>query len=262
MRNTKRWMLAAILAVQQGCATQLTVQPGATGTDAPTARLQFQNHDIAPAADRARLSEEDLRPGDIFLSSGPGLVAAGVQLVTLASVSHASLYVGDGLVVEAVSPHVRVRHLDEVLDEERMVLVLRHPDLTAAQARAVSSYALAKTGTGFNFVGAGLHMPLSVSRRVCELPLVPSPVRDSCIRSFGLVTVAAPGDRVFCSQLVLESFRETGTPLTSAHPRLITPSDILHMREGDVSPVKIHKPLQFVGHLKYEPAAALASLER
>jgi uncharacterized protein YycO len=253
MRITKRWMVAAVLAVQ-GCATQITVQPGATEADAPTARLQFQNHDIAPAAGRARLAEQDLRPGDILLSSGPGLVAAGVQLVTLASVSHASLYVGDSRIVEAVSPHVRVRHLDDVLDEERMVLVLRHPDLTAEQARAVSGYALARTGTGFNFVGAGLHVPLTVSRRACELPLVPPAVRDACIRSFGLIQHAAPGDRVFCSQLVLEAYRQGGVPITSANPRLISPVDILHMREGDVSPVKVSKPLQLVGHLKYQPA--------
>jgi len=40
--------------------------------------------------------------------------------------------------------------------------------------------------------------------------------------------------------------------MTSADPRLISPADILHMREGDVSSVRIPKQLQFVGHLKYE----------
>jgi hypothetical protein len=260
----KRWIWPAILAAQlQGCATQLSIQTGPAGTDTATVRqtLRFQNHDVAPEGDRTRLSAEDLRPGDILLTSGSGLVSAGVQLVTLASVSHAALYIGDGRIVEAVRPRVQIRQLEHVLAEERMVLVLRHPDITAEQARTVSSYALQKTGTGFNFLGVTLHVPLAASRRVCELPLVPSPVRDACIRSFGVIQYAAVGERLFCSQLVLEAFRQAELPITGADPRLISPADILHMREGDVPSVRIHKPLQFIGHLKYQPAA-LASLEQ
>ena len=262
MQMTTRWIGVAILAAHlQGCATQLSMQPGPADAEAATLRLRFQNHDIAPVAGRAPLTEKDLRAGDILLSAGPGLVAAGVQLVTLASVSHAALYVGNGLIVEAVRPQVQVRHLDDVLAEERLVLVLRYPDMTPEQGHAVSSYALQKSGAGFNFLGVTLHVPLAVSRRACELPLVPAPFRDVCIRSFGVIQVAAVGDRVFCSQLVLEAYRQTGLPITGADPRLISPADILHMREGDVSPVKIHKPLQFVGHLKYQPAV-LASLDQ
>jgi hypothetical protein len=35
----------------------------------------------------------------------------------------------------------------------------------------------------------------------------------------------------------------------------MSPGDLLHMREGDVPSVRIHQPLQYVGHLKFQPAA-------
>ena len=122
----------------------------------------------------------------------------------------------------------------------------------AGQALAITEYALRKAGTGFNFLGVTLHMPFSVTRKVCELPLVPPTVRDACVRSFGLMNyLAASENRLFCSQLVLEAYRQAGAPITDADPRLISPADILHMREGDVPSVRIHQSLRYVGHLKY-----------
>ncbi|MDH5211832.1 MAG: distant relative of cell wall-associated hydrolase, partial [Betaproteobacteria bacterium] len=61
---------------------------------------------------------------------------------------------------------------------------------------------------------------------------------------------------LFCSQLVLQSYRQAGVPITDADPRLISPADILHMRDGDVSSVRVNRPLRFVGHLKYQEVAA------
>jgi hypothetical protein len=60
-------------------------------------------------------------------------------------------------------------------------------------------------------------------------------------------------DQFFCSQFVLEAYKTAGLPLTDADPRLISPGDLLHMREGDVPSVKIRQTLQYVGHLKAPP---------
>jgi hypothetical protein len=65
-------------------------------------------------------------------------------------------------------------------------------------------------------------------------------------------------EALFCSQLVLQSYRQAGVPITDADSRLISPADILHMREGDVSSVRVRKPLEYVGHLKYELAVSEA----
>lgn len=257
---------SVLIVLLQGCATQLDTR-GARETDAPNAvplhrALLFQRSSIAPESDGAFLSPAALQPGDIILTSGKNLVSASIQLLTLAPVSHAAIHVGDRRVVEAVGSGVRVRPLDELIRESRVALVLRHPELSAEQSRSISDYALQKTGTRFNFLGVTLHVPFSVKRRVCELPLVPPTVRDACLRSIGVIHYLAASERqLFCSQLILQAYQHSGVPITDADPRLLNPADILHMREGDVPSVRIRKQLRYVGHLKYEPAV-VATVEQ
>jgi hypothetical protein len=85
-------------------------------------------------------------------------------------------------------------------------------------------------------------------------------LRDACLRSIGVLNyVAASESRFFCSQLVLQAYRHAGVPVTDADPRLISPADILHMREGDVSSIMIAKQLRYVGRLEYgRPVTTLA----
>jgi hypothetical protein len=263
----KTWTsMVLLIALLQGCATQLAPRPGSAPHDADAApgalALRFQHSFIAPAGDAAVMAPEALQPGDILLTSMSGFTSAGIRLMTFAPVSHAAVYVGDRQVVEAVGSGVRVRGIDELLEEETVVLVLRYPDLSTEQARSIKDYALEKSGTGFNYLGVMLQVPLSISRRLCELPLVPSALRDACIRSMGVISqVAASESRLFCSQLVLQAYRHAEVPMTDADPRLISPADILHMREGDVPSVRIHRELRYAGHLKY-PSPMIVALQR
>ena len=55
----------------------------------------------------------------------------------------------------------------------------------------------------------------------------------------------------FCSQFVLEAYRQAGAPLSDVDPRWVSPADLLHMREGDVATLAASRPLRYVGHLKY-----------
>ncbi len=89
-------------------------------------------------------------------------------------------------------------------------------------------------------------------------------VRDFCIRGIAAVQLGlGRNDQFFCSQFILEAYRSAGLPLTDADPRLINPGDLLHMREGDVPSIMIHKPLRYVGHLKAAPQMVAAEqLER
>jgi uncharacterized protein YycO len=259
----RRLLPAILIALFQGCATQLSMRStsASESSEAPSTRhaLLFQQYSIAPASTDAFLSSADLKAGDIILTSRPGLVSAGIQLLTLAPVSHAAIYVGGGKIVEAVGSGVRARPIGDLVEEVSVGLVLRHPELTAAQARDISDYALRRTGTAFNFLGVTLHVPYSVKRRVCELPLVPSAVRDACLRGIGMIHYLAASERqLFCSQLILQAYQQAGLPITDADPRLISPADILHMREHDVPSVRIRRQLRYVGHLKYPPATIVA----
>jgi hypothetical protein len=254
-------LIAALLL--QGCATQLSFRTEAASQDgehpSETVVLQFQRMSIEPGQNEALLAPQDLRPGDILLTSEPSLRAAGIQLFTFAPVSHAAVYIGEGKIVEAVMPGVRTRAIQDVLKGETLVVVLRHPELTEEQARLIKEYALAKSGTGFSFLGVTLQFPFSIGRRVCEVPLVPSAVRDACLRSLGVLSqMAAADSQLFCSQLVLQAYRHAGVAITSADPRIVSPADILHMREGDVSSFSIRRPLRYVGLLKYEQPFTVA----
>lgn len=258
--DLKIFLLAALVMLSQGCATQLSARKGGeTDTSAATRVLHFQSNSIAPLA---LVEPEALEPGDILLSAEPTVISASIRLVTLAPVSHAAVYVGDGQVVDAMRWGVRVRELDQLLAEAAVVLVLRHPELTEEQTAAISQYAVDKAGAGFNFLGITLHLPFSIARRLCELPLVTPAIRDACLRSMGLLHyLSASESRLFCSQLVLQAYRHAGVLVTHADSRIISPADILHMREGDVSSVGIARQLRYLGHLKHErgPVTTLAA---
>jgi len=250
--------IPALLAIVllQGCAThlgsQLEASPGEeSATVVPV--LHFQNISAEPAGRDAFVREDALRPGDILLTSMPGFTAAAIEFLTIAPVSHTALYIGDGRVVDAVRAGVQERTIDQVITEESVVLVLRYPDLTETQARRIRAYARQKIGKGFNFFGITVQIPFTVGRRACELPFMAEVIRDACIRAMGVLShLASKEDRLFCSQLVLQAYQHAGVPLTDADPRIISPADILHMREGDVPSVRIRKTLRYVGHLKYD----------
>jgi hypothetical protein len=242
-RLLKRVLPLLVAFFVQGCATQLDLRSGAS----------FQKYSAAPAAEDVFVGKEALRPGDILLTSMPGFAGKGIELMTIAPVSHAALYLGEGRVVEAVRSGVGERTIEQVLQEESLALVLRHPELSPGQAERIREYAQGKEGAGFNFVGVTLQIPFTLARRLCELPLVPLELRHACLQGMGVLSqLGFREQRLFCSQLVLQAYRHAGVELTAADPRLMSPADILHMREGDVPSVRIAVPLRHVGHLKYD----------
>ena len=148
----------------------------------------------------------------------------------------------------------------QVLGSEQMVVAFRDPQLTPAQAEAVRRWSLAQVGTRYNTIGVVLSAPFVINRRLCEVPLVPGPLRDACVRGFATVQLGASSDdRFFCSQFVLEAYRQAGAPLSDADPRWVSPADLLHMREGDVATIAAARPLRYVGHLKYTPPTVVVT---
>jgi len=241
-----------------GCAP--AIKPG--GADA-SSQLQFQRLALNPTNGGQLVGFAELQAGDIILTAENGLNSMGVRMATLSPVSHAVVYLGDEQISEAVGSGIRRRSMTDLLAQEATVVAFRHPHLTPAQAAKIHAFAQLHEGKKYNFAGIMLQAPFALERRVCELPLVPSLVRDYCIRGMAAVQLGlGPNDRFFCSQFVLEAYRCAGLALTDADPRLITPGDLLHMREGDVPSVKIHQALQYVGHLKAPPQTiALAGPE-
>lgn len=251
---TRRRLLAAVpLAVLAGCATRFYDE----GAEEGPPRLQVQNPGLNPSNGGIAVDASALQPGDILLSAADGLASLGIRMATLAPVSHASLYVGADEIAEAVGEGIRRRGIDRLLREESTVVAFRHPAVRDAHVERMQAFVRETVGQEYNLTGVILQAPFAIDRKLCELPLTPSLVRDFCVQGLGAVHLGlGRSDRFFCSQFVLEAFKRAGLPLTSADPRLLSPADLLHMREGDVPSVRSHQALVYVGHLKFQPAAA------
>jgi hypothetical protein len=231
----------ALALLLTACATQVDFAPD---PGQPALRVQ-QRLLLTPANGGVQISPQDLRPGDIVLSSTNGIVSMGVRLITLAPVSHAALYLGDDTFVEAVGAGVRTRSTQEYMDGESTIVAFRHPGIGEPHIGALHDFSRQHVGKKYNTAGIVLQAPFSIGRQYCELPLIPGLVRDYCIRGLAAIQLGAiKNDRFFCSQFVLEAYRHARLPLTTADPRLISPADLLHMREGDVPSVRTEQALQ------------------
>jgi uncharacterized protein YycO len=252
----------AAVVVAAGAALLLTAC--ATRLDLPTKdaglRLRVQSSVIAPGNGGELIAADVLEPGDILLTSIATVNSFGIRLGTFSPVSHAVLYLGDGQIAEAVGTGVRARPLAEVVDEEQMVVAFRVPGVDEEGAARMRAWAMTQVGVRYNTVGVLLNAPFVLNRRLCELPLVPSSVSSFCMSGMAMVQLGASrNDQFFCSQFVLEAYKQAGLPITSADPRWVSPADLLHMREGDVPSIAATQPLRYIGHLKYNPPPLLAA---
>ena len=241
----------AAMGLLSACATQIGTDP-TSGTRA----FQVQNRLLlTPANGGKRITTAELLPGDIILSSTNGVTSLGIRLLTVSPVSHAALYLGNDDIAEAVGAGIRTRKMADFIADESTIVAFRHPGVRAEHADTMRSFAQAHAGKKYNVLGVVLQAPFTLQRQYCELPLVPSLVRDACIRGLAAIQLGvARNDRFFCSQFVLAAYQGARLPLTTADPLLISPADLLHMREGDVPSVRIAQSLQYVGHLKSGPA--------
>ncbi len=235
----------------------------------PPASVQFQSVRTSGVNPVKIVSAYSLVPGDILLSSSTSLTSLGIRLFSFSGVSHASLYIGDNQVAEAVGKGVNIITLEEAIAESNNLLVLRKQDLTPAQSLSIRDYALAHFGERYNYKGIVMFMPFMATRRVCELPLLDSPVRDRCLRMLAAVQLSAdmPEDRAaddsfFCSQFVIAAFMAAGAPIFSGEAQWISPADLLHMRTGDVTSYQIPQKLSYIGHLKRWDLADILSLRK
>jgi cell wall-associated NlpC family hydrolase len=252
-------LLLTLILSLTGCAT--SVRSGKisdTGLTLPSIKLQ--SNALNPRNGGQLVNADQLQVGDIILSSDNGLNSAAVRLWTLATVSHASIYIGNNQIVEAVGEGVRLRSITAMLKDESTIVAVRHPNFNSTHNEALYSFAKEQVGKKYNYVGILLQAPFSLERRACELPLIPELVRDYCIRGVAVIQLGlGNNDNFFCSQLVLHAYQKAGIPLTDADPRLFNPADLLHMREGDVTSVRIKQTLQYLGHLKSPMVAELSN---
>ncbi|ERK13899.1 putative lipoprotein [Pantoea sp. AS-PWVM4] len=236
-------LFVLVIFLLAGCSTAPKHQQGFP--------LKFQSVSTHPSA---LIAADALQPGDLLLSSATSLQSWGIRLFTLTGVSHAAIYLGDQRVAEAVGSGVNIIPLDRAIAESNNLLALRIPGITVEQTLRLREFSDLQQGKKYNFKGIVMFMPFMVSRRVCELPLVNEQVRSNCLTILANVQLAdeenPESDRFFCSEFVLAGYRYAGIELLAGQANWVSPADLLHLREGDVSAWHAQQPIEYIGHLK------------
>ncbi|WP_226620688.1 YaeF family permuted papain-like enzyme, partial [Klebsiella quasipneumoniae] len=214
-------------------------------------------------------AENDLRSGDLLFSSSLGVTSLGIRAFSASSVSHVALYLGEGQIAEATGAGVQVISLQQAMAHSDKLFALRVPDLTPDQAMAMRGFAWEVKDSGYNYRGIIQFIPYMVTKPLCSLNPFSRNFRQQCVSGLAKAQLgdgASPDKKAwFCSEFVSEAFVRAGHPLTLAQAAWISPSDLLHMREGDVATFKPETQLQYVGHLKpgiYLQAGKLVGLSK
>lgn len=237
-----------------GCSTQTNIsQQAALQPSASKTALHMQRISTLESNDAVTIGAEQLQPGDILLSSTTGVTSLGIRLFSLSGVSHASVYLGNGEVAEAVGEGVQIVSLEQALSHSNSMVSLRNPGFSEEQLQRLRFFAQSKRGKKYNYKGIVIIAPYTLSRRICDLPVFFGKGRSQCFDTLATVQIgdsAGAQETFFCSQFVIEAFNYAGNPITVSNALWISPADLLHMREGDISSFTPVQPLQYVGHLK------------
>ncbi|WP_281082393.1 YaeF family permuted papain-like enzyme [Klebsiella quasivariicola] len=241
----------------------------ATDGRSPPWAITLQRQSSIAGSELHEINESDLRSGDLLFSSSLGVTSLGIRAFSASSVSHVALYLGDGQIAEATGAGVQIISVQQALAHSDKLFALRVPDLTPDQVMAMKNFAWQVKDSGYNYRGIMQFIPYMVTKPLCSLNPFSRDFRQQCVSGLAKAQLgdAASDDKKawFCSEFVSEAFVRAGHPLTLAQAAWISPSDLLHMREGDVATFKPETQLQYVGHLKlgvYLQAGRLVGLNR
>jgi hypothetical protein len=216
--------LAGALADSLSSGTGEVRLASASGFDTPLPPL-------APATGGLSISPAALRVGDIVISTTSHNDSLAVRLATKAPVSHATLFVGSpDHIVEALAQGVVENSIAGALSDDSLAVAFRVRELTPGQAQLAADYAISQVGKKYDYWNA------FTAAVPWWGPLVSPVLVGPILRRIDL---GKRDSTFFCSELVIESFRQAGHPLT------VAPSD--EVLPGDIPRLKV----DYVGHLKY-----------
>ncbi len=197
----------------------------------------------------SNLIPSDLQVGDIILTSAATLGSVAIQLGSAGSVSHAALYCGNGIVVEAMPGEAGVREypLDTMTEESTQVIVLRRVGLTTSQGMAVVERARRYVGRDYDMLGAVASVAYQIDRFIL-CPIQPW-IEDCNSWAQAQSEWAYDGEGFFCSELVAKAFEEIGMPLTDSPATGVSPATLMRLTSTG--------KLQYVGRLKKQASRSL-----
>lgn len=153
-----------------------------------------------------------LRPGDIILVRGHGLIGWLVRKITRSKFAHAELYAGQGMIIESVNPFAYSKNVQREVFRSREHVIVRRSveDPTDLELDEVVANARGLVGSRYSKLDA-------ITTVFKKSGAILRKIRDVAFYCFG-------GD-MFCSRLVAEAYEETGIQIV-ANPSQCKPSDL------------------------------------
>lgn len=195
------------------------------------------------------IKESALKEGDIIVSTTKENISEIIRNITSSPVSHAMVYVGNGMVVEAIGSGVRLRTLEQATSDSTIAVAFRYPKITKDQQTRIVEFLYSQLGKKYNFIGLVRHPNFKVVDELCSA--YASNRLALCKNWVGKVVsgidilvrnrIISSKDEFFCSELVATAFENAGLNIFSK------PSET---NPGEIPVIATFKTLEYVGHLK------------
>lgn len=157
------------------------------------------------------MSAAELKRADILLSSSADLRSLLIRAGELSPYSHAFLFVGHGVIVEAVGHGVERKSLTMALASDSHVVVYRYRNMPPGKADAIAQYGEAQVNKRYNYFGAfhaAMKTPVAtVIGMVSPSMLVAGAAMDADSMFH------KDGSSLYCSELVVRAYAAAGLDL-------------------------------------------------
>lgn len=178
------------------------------------------------------IDSQVLLPGDIIVTASDSLNSKGIRWATNAAFSHALIYRGSGLVVEATPGEgVATKQLQGVLTNVDVAVVFRHLTASRHKREMAAKWASAQASKPYNYIGA-VRIGLEPGARTASWRYTRAGMAIQVIHSSGAARAEDGHDTTFfCSELVLRAYEEVGFPLVSTQADLVGPDHLQYSRQ-------------------------------
>lgn len=184
-----------------------------------------------------------LQEGDIIISTTIGKDSRLIEIATGSEISHSSIYIGNGMVVEAVSDGVLKRSLETSIANDTVAVAYRHINMTPENARKVTDF-LKKAHESkekYDYWSLLRVEPYQIVNNYCSSLL--AEMQEACrqqARNFRLGTDI--NNEFYCSELVFKAFKSAGLNISDDEPSWSSTQNVARLNHNGT--------LLYVGYLK------------
>ena len=175
------------------------------------------------------LSINMLLPGDIICTASNEAASRSIRALTHSRFSHAILYRGSELAVDAVpGDGVTVDLLTKKLRGCNDIVAFRHRTASRAQCETAAQWAASQAGKPYDKLGA-VRVGLDPEARTGSLRFTGQGiVVIATVEAIGALASDGHDTSFFCSELVLRAFEIAGAPVVNRPPHLTGPGIFLN----------------------------------